>query len=250
MPCDLAVFDAEFRYLFVNASGIKSPAAQQWVIGKTNLDYCTQFNHPIGLAEERLERMTQAVRERQLVTYEETFLRPTGTRHQYRCLQPVFRADGSLHLIVAYGLDITERVLTEKQLRHAKLAAESAVRAREIFLANMSHEIRTPMNAILGMSQLLAKTALAPDQDSYRQAISTSAEHLLVIINDILDLSKLEAGKMALEHVGFTPVHLLTEIEQTLHYKAVEKGLCLKTQVAPPCRVCSSATPTASGRCC
>ena len=233
MPCDMAVFDADFRYLFVNTSGIKNPDARKWVIGKNNFDYCQQYGHPVSLAEERLARMTQAAQERQLVTYDESFLRPTGMRHQYRCLQPVFHPDGRLHLIVAYGLDITERVLMEQALRHAKLAAESAVRAREIFLANMSHEIRTPMNAILGMSQLLAKTPLAPDQDSYRQAISISAEHLLVIINDILDLSKLEAGKMTLEHVGFTPVHLLAEIEQTLHYKAVEKGLRLMTRVGP-----------------
>ncbi|HEX8330785.1 MAG TPA: response regulator [Hymenobacter sp.] len=233
VPCDLAVFDADHRYLFVNASGIKDPAAREWVINKDNFDYCRQYNHPIGIAEERQVRMNQAARERRLVTFEEAFQRPDGIRHQYRCLQPVFHPDGRLHLIVAYGLDITERVQTEQALRHAKLAAESAVRAREIFLANMSHEIRTPMNAILGMSQLLAKTTLAPDQESYRQAIATSAEHLLVIINDILDLTKLEAGKMTLEQVGFTPAHLLAEIEQTLHYKAVEKGLCLRTQVAP-----------------
>jgi signal transduction histidine kinase/CheY-like chemotaxis protein len=233
MPCDMAVFDSDFRYLFVNASGIKSAEARKWVIGKNNFDYCRQYGHPIALAEERLVRMTQAAQERQMVTYDESFLRPTGTRHQYRCLQPTFHPDGSLHLILAYGLDITERVMMEQALRHAKLAAESAVRAREIFLANMSHEIRTPMNAILGMSQLLAKTSLAPDQDSYRQAISISAEHLLVIINDILDLSKLEAGKMTLEQVGFTPVHLLAEIEQTLHYKAEEKGLRLLTRVGP-----------------
>lgn len=233
MPCDIGVLDAQFRCLFVNASGIKDPAVRAWMIGKTNFEYCVQYNHPVALAEERQLRLTQAVEGRQLVTYEESFVRPAGNRHQYRCLQPVFHPDGSLYLVLAYGLDITERVENEKALRHAKLAAESAVRARELFLANMSHEIRTPMNAILGMSQLLAKTMLAPDQDSYRQAISTSAEHLLVIINDILDLSKLEAGKMTLERVGFEPRQLLAEVEQTLHYKAVEKGLSLKTHVAP-----------------
>ncbi|MDO7850248.1 response regulator [Hymenobacter convexus] len=233
IPSDIGVFDADGRYLFVNANGIKDPTKREWVIGKDNFEYCAQYGYPIALAEERQERLNEAFREGRLVTFEETFDRPEGLRHQFRCLQPVFYPDGSPRMVVAYGLDITERVATERALRHAKLAAESAVRAREIFLANMSHEIRTPMNAILGMSQLLAKTELAPDQDSYRQAISTSAEHLLVIINDILDLSKLEAGKMALEQVGFTPTHLLAEIEQTLHYKAEEKGLRLLTRVAP-----------------
>jgi signal transduction histidine kinase/CheY-like chemotaxis protein len=233
IPCDIGVFDPEGRYLFVNASGIKDPAKREWVIGKDNFAYCQQYGHPMSLAEERKLRLDEAFREGHLVTFEETFDRPEGIRHQFRCLQPVFNPDGSPRMIVAYGLDITERVATERALRHAKLAAESAVRAREIFLANMSHEIRTPMNAILGMSQLLAKTELAPDQDSYRQAITTSAEHLIVIINDILDLSKLEAGKMTLEHVGFTPKHLLAEIEQTLRYKAEEKSLRLLTRVSP-----------------
>jgi signal transduction histidine kinase/DNA-binding response OmpR family regulator len=232
LPCDIGVFDAEFRYLYVNAAGIRNPAVREWVIGKDNFEYCAHYGHSMALAENRHAYMSQARDERRLVTFEETFVRPEGTRHQYRCMQPVFNDDGTLNTIVGYGLDITDRVVTEQQLRHAKLAAESAVRARELFMANMSHEIRTPMNAILGMSQLLAKTTLDPEQDSYRQAITTSAEHLLVIINDILDLSKLEAGKMALEHVGFEPAHLLAEIEQTLHYKAVEKGLCLSTQVA------------------
>ncbi|RYY11891.1 MAG: response regulator, partial [Cytophagaceae bacterium] len=109
----------------------------------------------------------------------------------------------------------------------AKLVAEESVRVKETFLANMSHEIRTPMNAISGMSQLLAKTPLSPDQANYQQAIATSADNLLVIINDVLDLSKLEMGKLTLETIGFAPAELLAQIEQTLHFKAAEKGLSL-----------------------
>ncbi|WP_185281420.1 response regulator [Hymenobacter sp. NBH84] len=231
LPTDVGVFDSQFRYLFVNARGIKDPEMRKWVIGKDNLAYFKRTGRPDEMGHERQAQLEHAARTRELVTYEETFTRPDGDRHLLRCLQPVFHADGSLNLILGYGLDVTERVATERALRHAKITAESAVRARELFLANMSHEIRTPMNAILGMSQLLAKTPLTPSQSSYREAITTSAENLLVIINDILDLSKLEAGKMTLEQVGFGPTLLLDQVEQTLRYKAAEKGLRLRTEL-------------------
>ncbi|MGI4834444.1 MAG: ATP-binding protein [Janthinobacterium lividum] len=233
MPSDVGVFDAQYRYLFVNERGIKDPDVREWVIGKNNFDYFARTGRPSSMGEERQVRLEQAARERQLVTFQESFDNPTGTRHLMRCLQPVFHADGSLYIIVGYGLDITERVRAEQTLTHAKLAAEESVRVKETFLANMSHEIRTPMNAILGMSQLLAKTPLASEQLSYQQAISTSAENLLVIINDVLDLSKLEAGKLALEIIGFAPTHLLAQIEQTLTFKAAEKGLSLITVLDP-----------------
>ncbi|WP_262906271.1 histidine kinase dimerization/phospho-acceptor domain-containing protein, partial [Hymenobacter terricola] len=97
----------------------------------------------------------------------------------------------------------------------------------------MSHEIRTPMNAILGMSQLLAKTPLATRQSNYLHAITTSAQNLLVIINDILDLSKLDAGRMSIEQVGFNVPRLCAQVEKTLLYKAEEKGLGLLIRVSP-----------------
>ncbi|MBC6612108.1 response regulator [Hymenobacter sp. BT507] len=231
LPTDVGVFDSQFRYLFVNSRGIKDPETRKWVIGKDNAAYFKRTGRPESMAHERQAQLEAAARAGELITYEETFTRPDGDRHLLRCLQPVFHPDGSLHLILGYGLDVTERVTTERALRHAKITAESAVRARELFLANMSHEIRTPMNAILGMSQLLAKTSLTPTQSSYQEAITTSAENLLVIINDILDLSKLEAGKMALEQVGFGPTLLLEQVEQTLRYKAAEKGLRLRTEL-------------------
>lgn len=229
LPSDIGIFDAQFRYLFVNQSGIKDPEVRDWIIGRDNFDYMAHAGRPSAMAEERHARFEQAFRERKLITFEESFPRPDGTRHLLRCFQPVFHPDGSPYLIVAYGLDITERVEAEQLVTKAKLAAEESARVKESFLANMSHEIRTPMNAILGMSQLLAKTTLTPHQHSYQQAIATSAENLLVIINDILDLSKLEAGKLLLETVGFSPADLLAQVEQTLQFKAAEKGLSLVT---------------------
>jgi len=130
-------------------------------------------------------------------------------------------------------LDVTPQKHLEASLREAKAQAEISSRAKQDFLANMSHEIRTPMNAILGMSQLLAQTALNTVQSSYLHAITASAENLLVIINDILDLSKIEAGHMAIERIGFSPEQLLAQVEKTLLYKAEEKGLSFLTQIGP-----------------
>jgi signal transduction histidine kinase/ActR/RegA family two-component response regulator len=227
LPCDIGIFDSQYRYLFVNERGISDPATREWVIGRDNFEYFARTGRPRAMGEARHARFEQAVRERQLVTYAESFVRPEGTRHLMRFIQPVFHPDGSLYLILGYGHDITEQVLAEQALTQAKLVAEESVRVKETFLANMSHEIRTPMNAILGMSQLLAKTPLSPTQLNYQQAIATSADNLLVIINDVLDLSKLEMGKLTLETIGFAPTELLSQIEQTLHFKAAEKGLSL-----------------------
>jgi signal transduction histidine kinase/ActR/RegA family two-component response regulator/HPt (histidine-containing phosphotransfer) domain-containing protein len=227
LACEIGIFDAQLRYLFVNERSISDPAVRDWVIGRDNFEYAARTGQPHQLAEARHARCEQAVRERRLVTYEESVERPEGTRHQLRFLQPVFHPDGSLYLIVAYGHDITDQVQAERALKETMLLAEESSRVKETFLANMSHEIRTPMNAILGMSQLLAKTSLSPDQLNYQQAIATSADNLLVIINDVLDLSKLEMGKLALETIGFAPAELLAQVEQTLHFKAAEKGLSL-----------------------
>jgi PAS domain S-box-containing protein len=130
-------------------------------------------------------------------------------------------------------LDVTPHKELEVRLREAKGLAEVSTRAKQDFLANMSHEIRTPMNAILGMSQLLAKTALNGPQTSYLHAITSSAENLLVIINDILDLSKIEAGRVAIEKIGFRPGLVCAQVEKTLQHKAEEKGLSLLLHVGP-----------------
>ena len=146
---------------------------------------------------------------------------------------PLYDDDNQHIGSIGINLDVTPQKHLETSLREAKALAEVSTRAKQDFLANMSHEIRTPMNAILGMSHLLAQTPLAASQASYLQAITTSAENLLVIINDILDLSKIEAGHLAVEHIGFSPAHLHAQVETTLRYKAEEKGLSLTTHVEP-----------------
>lgn len=122
--------------------------------------------------------------------------------------------------------DLSDRKKAE-ELRKAKSAAEAKNNAKSIFLANMSHEIRTPMNAILGFTEILSKKISDDESQSYLQAINNSGKTLLTLINDILDLSKVEAGKVELKYVPVNIESIFTEVQDIFAVKANEKGLKL-----------------------
>ncbi len=353
IPADIAVYNTEGEFMFINSAVIKDVKTREWLIGKNMEDYCRIRQKPPELAIRRKEMIAEAVQTKQLQKWEERFEWADGqVKYHIRHIQPVLDAEAHVKFCIAYSIDISDqkraeeyiqlsekkyrdlfnysqawicthdlqgkllsvnpaaslaldytagemvgrqlvefipeedvalyelnylqpilrhgksegvfriqgktgkviyllyqnykmdvpgiepyvigfaqdisdRIKAERELRHAKKITEEAARAKEVFLANMSHEIRTPMNGVLGIAGLLAKTKLDEQQRNYLQLIQESANNLLLLVNDVLDLEKIILGKLQFEHMVFSLADRIELCLQSFIYKAEEKGIGL-----------------------
>lgn len=162
-----------------------------------------------------------------------SFVRKNGSHFQGSLItSPIHSENGETTGYLGILQDITLRQQMEQEMVQARNMAEEVSRMKSDFLANMSHEIRTPMNGIIGMAHLALNTEMTPRQRDYLKKIQVSGQHLLRIINDILDISKIEAGKLSIEHTEFELESSLSNVVNLIAEKASEKGLELILDVA------------------
>jgi PAS domain S-box-containing protein len=229
VPASISFVDADERYIFVNqqcADFFKKPASD--IIGKTLRQ---------NLGEEvykKAKPKVDAVLNGEEINYE-FWWEEEGQERKYIQVSYLPNLDEHGHVIGFFYIvqDHTEHKANAEDLIKAKEEAEAATKAKSAFLANMSHEIRTPMNGVLGMTDLLADTELNEEQKGYIKNISSSGAALLEIINDILDLSKIEADKLELEPINFNLRVTIDEVMSLLWPRAKEQNLELILRYPP-----------------
>ncbi|HXB07545.1 MAG TPA: ATP-binding protein, partial [Puia sp.] len=198
------------------------------VIGHTDEDFATpeEAAHYRFLDE-------QVMRTGRSLEIEEVVPAAGGNVHLLSIKFPLRDGTGRLIGVGGIATDITERVQYQQQLIAATREAQAAKGMQELFLANMSHEIRTPMNGIQGMADLLLETPLTDQQKEFARVIKRSVNNLLVVVNDVLDFSKIKAGKLAIEKIEFRLKDVLDNVKAMFAHRIAKKGLEMRIEMDP-----------------
>lgn len=226
--------DPEGRYIMINRRfqeviGVKAEA----VIGKTDHAIAEQKGKDQKDADHYKQLDDEVMRTGRSLEME-TVVPSAGTDvHLLSIKFPLLDSNGQRIGIGGVATDITERVMQQQQLIAAIGEAQNAKGMQELFLANMSHEIRTPMNGIQGMTDLLLGTPLTPQQREFAGVIKRSVNNLLVIVNDVLDFSKIKAGKLAIEKIEFRPKDVLDNITAMFAHRMKKKELSWQVEIDP-----------------
>lgn len=224
VPDIITEIDIEGRILSVNrtAKGFR----ESDVVGHSSFEFLTPEGSKVFS-----NALQQSIESRQPQSYElEIILADSSSMWISNRIIPIVESLKILSLLVI-ATDITEQKIAQQALLDSKAKAEQANMAKSQFLASMSHEIRTPMTGMLGMASILEQTELSVEQQECVSTIQQSAEHLLSIINDVLDLSKIEANKLTIENESFDLDGFMSSLVDMVGSKAQEKGINLQTFV-------------------
>jgi two-component system sensor histidine kinase/response regulator len=235
MPALIAYIDRDLKYQFTNAR-------HQAMLG---IDPATMIGRHLGevLSPATCAMLREPIRRAMDGVSVETELAAGDARYYMAHFIPDFGADGAVAGCYAMVMDISERKSAELRQAASERQAEAANLAKTEFVANISHEIRTPLNAVLGITHLLGKTSLQPEQRHYLDMVRTSGAALLTILNDVLDFSKIEAGRMELSAAPFQLSDVLDAVATIMTVNAGDKPLALSigVEAAVPASLCGDA---------
>ncbi|MGH9560376.1 MAG: histidine kinase dimerization/phospho-acceptor domain-containing protein, partial [Terracidiphilus sp.] len=227
LPAVAAIKDDAGRYVYFNEpmartfhlslDSLKEPLEPAW--------FSPEIQAQIRSHEQEVLRLLRPME------FEEIVPTPDGSEHYWLTLRfPLTGTDGKI-LVGMVAIDITARKRAETELGQARERAEIACRTKSEFLSSISHEIRTPINGVIGMTDLVLETALAPEQREYLGIVKSSARALLSLFNDILDFEKMEAGALEFEHIDFNIRAAIDSILRSLTPAARESKIELSSNV-------------------
>lgn len=230
MPLAIFVKDAGngFRWVMINKMARRMFGLKpQDIVGKYDRDVFPKDEAAAILTTDRAVMDSGQILELDA----EEMTTAAGISHLHVIKVPIYDNDGGQSLLLTIYEDVSERVRTQEALKREKDRAEKANQAKSDFLANMSHELRTPLNAIIGMNDLLDVHELSEENRTGFDVIHKSAQSLLAIVDDVLDISKIEAGDMKLEKVPFDCYEIILHVTKSLAHLASQKGLTLSCNI-------------------